>query len=90
LQANAINDAPTYYTIGTFSFTSLTYTFNATTKTLSINCVDMMADYDGTKGGVVPTSEWETELDSETTVDKNKVIVTNATLLAERVGKEEG
>ena len=68
LQINsaAAPSAPIYYQIGTFSFVDLTYSYNATTKQLSISCQDLMADYDGTKGGVVPTSEWTARIEDKT------------------------
>lgn len=37
--------------IGTFTFITPAYTYNATTKELSLACGDLMADYDGTKSG---------------------------------------
>ena len=37
--------------IGTFTFITPAYSYNATTKELSLGCGDLMADYDGTKSG---------------------------------------
>lgn len=46
-----------YYLLGTFSYQSASYTFNATTNRLSIKCPDLMADYDGTKNGQISDYE---------------------------------
>ena len=43
--------AITWYCLGTFLFTDENYTFNATTKQLSLTCVDMMALLDDTRKG---------------------------------------
>ena len=40
-----------YWLIGTFSYQTVDYTYDAVTKQLSLKCLDMMADYDGTKNG---------------------------------------
>lgn len=40
-----------YFLLGTFSYQSADYTYDATTNQLSLKCVDLMADYDGTKNG---------------------------------------
>lgn len=40
-----------YWLLGTFSYQSVDYTYDATTNSLSLSCVDLMADYDGTKNG---------------------------------------
>lgn len=40
-----------YWLLGTFSYQSIDYTYDATNRTLSLSCVDLMADYDGTKNG---------------------------------------
>jgi len=42
-----------WWLIGTFTFVSPSYTFSATERQLTINCSDLMADYDGTKGGTI-------------------------------------
>lgn len=42
-----------YWLIGTFSYQTVDYTYDAVTKQLSLKCLDMMADYDGTKNGQV-------------------------------------
>ena len=40
-----------YWLLGTFSYQSVDYTYDAVTNQLSLKCVDLMADYDGTKNG---------------------------------------
>lgn len=40
-----------YWLIGTFSYQTVDYTYDAITRQLSLKCLDMMADYDGTKNG---------------------------------------
>lgn len=42
-----------YWLLGTFSYQSIDYTYDATNRTLSLSCVDLMADYDGTKNGQI-------------------------------------
>lgn len=42
-----------YWLIGTFSYQTVDYTYDAVTKQLSLKCLDMMADYDGTKNGQI-------------------------------------
>lgn len=42
-----------YYMLGTFSYQSVDYTYNATTNQLSLKCPDLMSDYDGTKNGQI-------------------------------------
>ena len=42
-----------YWLIGTFSYQSVDYTYDATSKQLSLKCPDLMADYDGTKNGQI-------------------------------------
>lgn len=46
-------DEIVYYLLGTFSFVDLSYSFSTTSKTLSLTCSDMMAEFNGTKRGVV-------------------------------------
>lgn len=43
-----------WYLLGTFTFIDVNYRYTATDNTLSLSCGDMMADYDGTKGGEIP------------------------------------
>lgn len=43
----------TWWLIGTFTYIDMNYTYNSTSNTLSLTCGDLMADYDGTKGGVI-------------------------------------
>lgn len=43
----------TEYLLGTFSFKDMNYSFDAGRHELSLSCIDMMADYDGTKNGVM-------------------------------------
>lgn len=43
----------TYWLIGTFSYQSVGYTYNATTNNMKLTCPDLMADYDGTKNGQI-------------------------------------
>lgn len=40
-----------WYELGIFSYQSVDYSYDATTNLLSLKCVDLMADYDGTKNG---------------------------------------
>ena len=40
-----------WWRLGTFTFITTAYSYNATTKELSLSCGDLMADYDGTKSG---------------------------------------
>ena len=42
-----------YWLLGTFSYQSIDYTYDATNRTLSLSCVDLIADYDGTKNGQI-------------------------------------
>lgn len=42
-----------YWLLGTFSYQDMNYTYDATNNTLSLSCVDLMADYDGTKNGQI-------------------------------------
>lgn len=42
-----------WYKLGTFSYVDVGYRFSTTEKHLSITCHDMMADYNGTKRGVI-------------------------------------
>lgn len=47
-----------YFLLGTFSYQSVDYKYNATTNTLNLSCPDLMADYDGTKNGQVSAYEF--------------------------------
>lgn len=47
-----------YYLLGTFSYQSVDYKYNATTNTLNLSCPDLMSDYDGTKNGQVSGYEF--------------------------------
>lgn len=40
-----------YFLLGTFSYQSVDYSYDAVTNQLSLKCPDLMADYDGTKNG---------------------------------------
>lgn len=42
-----------WYLIGTFTYIDTDYKYSATENTLSLSCVDIMADYDGTKNGQI-------------------------------------
>lgn len=42
-----------YYNIGTYLFNDMNYSYNSTTKTLTIQCVDLMAKFTGLRGGQV-------------------------------------
>ena len=42
-----------WYVLGTFTFMDMSYTYSSTEKHLSLTCSDMMAKFDGTKGGVM-------------------------------------
>ena len=42
-----------YYLLGTFSYSTVDYTYNATANNVSLKCPDLMADYDGTKNGQI-------------------------------------
>ena len=42
-----------YWLLGTFSYQDMDYTYDAINNTLSLSCVDLMADYDGTKNGQI-------------------------------------
>ena len=47
-----------YFLLGTFSYQSVNYAYNATSNILSLTCPDLMADYDGTKNGQVAGYEF--------------------------------
>lgn len=40
-----------YYNIGTYLFNDMNYSYNSTTKTLTIQCVDLMAKFTDLRGG---------------------------------------
>ena len=40
-----------YYNIGTYLFNDINYSYNITTKTLTLQCVDLMAQFTGLRGG---------------------------------------
>ena len=42
-----------WYLLGTFSFIDMSYDYSSTTNTLSLSCSDLMAHYNGTKGGTI-------------------------------------
>ena len=42
-----------WYLLGTFSFIDMSYDYSSTSNTLSLSCSDLMAHYNGTKGGTV-------------------------------------
>ena len=42
-----------WWLIGTFTYSDANYTYSATDNSLSLSCVDLMADYDGTKNGII-------------------------------------
>lgn len=42
-----------WYRIGTFAYVSVDYKFTQTERTLSLNCADLMAEYDGTLNGQI-------------------------------------
>lgn len=42
-----------WYILGVFSFVDISYSYSTTDKTLQLTCSDLMADYDGTKGGIM-------------------------------------
>lgn len=42
-----------YYNIGTYLFNDMNYSYNSTTKTLTIQCVDLMAKFTGLRSGQV-------------------------------------
>ena len=46
-----------YFLFGTFSYQSADYTYDTVTNQLSLKCVDLMADYDGTKNGQLSSYE---------------------------------
>lgn len=43
-----------WYLLGTFLYTDLNYSYNATTQNLSLTCLDMMALLNDSRGGVIP------------------------------------
>lgn len=60
--------------IGTFTFVTPSYNYDAVTKTLSLSCADLMADYDGTKSGQLTgahsmgtDSEWYNKINNNYT-----------------------
>lgn len=63
-----IKDRIFYWIIGTFTMVGPSYSFSATDRTLSLSCIDLMADFDGTKNGkitggfIVGTVETEPQL----------------------------
>lgn len=42
-----------WYLLGTFSFIDMSYDYSSTSNNLSLSCSDLMAHYNGTKGGTV-------------------------------------
>ncbi len=54
-----------YWRIGTFTYVNADYSWSGTECTLSLTCADRMADYDGTKGGVINQNRYN-EISGET------------------------
>ena len=48
-----------WWCLGTFTYLTANYSFSATDCTLSLSCADMMADYDGTKGGLIHQTKYD-------------------------------
>jgi len=44
------------YLLGTFSFVDMSYSYSTTERQLSLTCEDMMAEFNGTKGGIMTYS----------------------------------
>lgn len=42
-----------WWLIGTYTYLDADYSYSGTDNTLSLSCADLMADYDGTKNGVI-------------------------------------
>lgn len=42
-----------WWLIGTFSYSDVNFSFSETEKKLSLSCIDLMADFDGTKNGQI-------------------------------------
>ena len=42
-----------WWLVGTFTYLNASYTYSGTDNSLSLQCADMMADYDGTKNGQI-------------------------------------
>lgn len=42
-----------WWLVGTFTYVDANYTYSGTDNTLALTCADLMADYDGTKNGVM-------------------------------------
>lgn len=63
-----------YYLLGTFSYQSVDYSFDATTNQLSLKCVDLMADYDGTKNGQFVAENNEGQYISEFIIEQGQTI----------------
>lgn len=54
-----------YWRIGTFTYVNADYSWSGTECTLSLTCADRMADFDGTKGGVINQNRYN-EISGET------------------------
>lgn len=55
-----------WYLLGTFSFVDVSYSYSTTDKSLSLTCNDMMAEFNGTKSGLVM---FNTEAEATLTIE---------------------
>lgn len=72
-----------WYRIGTFTFCDMNYKTSSSESTLSLSCLDCMANYDGTKGGVMV---YDTEADVTFKVLAGQKIQEVITALVEDAG----
>lgn len=79
-----------YWLIGTFSYQSVSYTFDATNNNLKLTCPDLMADYDGTKNGQL--SGYELLIEAGEDIRKTIIATLNSAGITryyvEDIGKE--
>lgn len=57
-----------WWRIGTFTYTTASYTFSATECNLSLSCADIMCNYDGTKNGLIHQTKYDNVVTGESVV----------------------
>lgn len=57
-----------WWRIGTFTYTTASYTFSATECNLSLSCSDIMCNYDGTKNGLIHQTKYDNAVTGESVV----------------------